>query len=246
MSGHDEGRGSPNTRETLQILGAQYGGTALVRALGLTLRFRIENAEHYQTLREAGRPVIFVLWHAQLLPLVYLHRRQNVVALVSEHRDGEYIARIMRRLGFGTARGSSSRGGSRGLRELVHAARSGHDLAVTPDGPRGPAHELKMGALTVGRLTGCPLVPVAAGATRAWRAASWDRFLIPKPFATIHVKYGPPVRVARSASPEELEDQRVRVEKEMKRLTSEVAGVGARPYGASGPSGPTSGGGTRP
>jgi len=220
-----EGRRPPTTLETLQILGAEFLGTAFLQALGLTLRFRVSHGEHYQALRQAGQPLIFVTWHARLLPLTYLHRQQGVVALVSEHRDGEYIARVMRRIGFGTARGSSSRGGSRALRELVHAARAGHDLAITPDGPRGPARKLKVGALTVARLTGSPLVPVSAGGARVWRASSWDRFMVPKPFAAIQVKYGPPVKVARSASPEELEDQRVRLEAALNRLTDEVDGL---------------------
>ncbi len=236
----------PTTRETLQILGVEFLGTAFVRTLGFTLRFRVSDVEHHQELRQAGQPVIFLLWHARLLPLSYLHRRQDVVALVSEHRDGEYLARVMQRMGFGTARGSSSRGGSRGLRELVHAARAGHDLAITPDGPRGPARELKVGALTVARLTGFPLVPVSAGGTRVWRASSWDRFMVPKPFATIRVKYGPPVKVARSASPEELEDHRVRLERELNRLTDEVDGVKLQPDRTAGGAGWTPGGEPRP
>lgn len=180
-------------------------GQGLLGSLFLTVRFQKFGEEHLRPFRVAGKPVIFVFWHGRLLPLVHVHRHQRAVVLVSEHGDGEYIARIVRRFGFGTVRGSSTRGGVKGLRGLVRAARRGYDLAITPDGPRGPNRELKPGALTVAQMTGSPLIPVAVGASSAWRADSWDGFMVPKPFAKVSVAYGAPCHVERRAGHEETE-----------------------------------------
>jgi lysophospholipid acyltransferase (LPLAT)-like uncharacterized protein len=200
-------------------------GPLLLRGLGRTLRFQIQDAHHYRRFRETGRSVIFILWHARLLPLVYLHRQEGVVGLVSQHRDGEYIARVMQRMGFDTVRGSSTRGGSEALRELVRWLRRNRDLAITPDGPRGPARRVKAGVITVARLSGAPIIPVAAGSSRAWRARSWDEFVVPGPFARIQVRYGQGIHVPRSAGEEDLETYRRKVEEELNRLTDEVDGM---------------------
>ena len=110
-------------------------GTGLLSALFTTTRARRVGEDHYLRFREEGTPVIFVFWHGQLLPLIHYHRREDIVVLVSEHADGEYIGRVLQRNGFRTVRGSSTRGGHKGLRELIRSARAGHDLALTPDGP---------------------------------------------------------------------------------------------------------------
>jgi len=209
-------------RDELKIRAVELLGSGFLAALGTTLRYTVSETHHYAPFREAGRPVIFILWHSRLLPLVHLHRGQGVVALVSHHRDGEYIARVIRRRGFEAARGSSTRGGTEGLRDLVRWARKGHDIAITPDGPKGPARRLKLGALTLGRVTGLPLVPAAAAASRAWRARSWDRFVVPAPFARLHVRYAAPISVPRDSSDAELESIRLRAESELNRITDQV------------------------
>lgn len=220
------------TGRGLKFRAVGVGGSAFLSLLGATLRVDVSEAEHYLRLRREEQPFIFVLWHSRLLPLVHLHRNQGVVALVSEHRDGEYIARVMGRQGLGVARGSSTRGGTRGLRELLHAARSGRDLAITPDGPRGPARVLSMGTITLARISGLPLVAVAAGGRSVWRAPSWDRFMVPRPFARLQVKYAPPIWVPRELADPEQERWRKKVEGELNRITDEVDGAGK---GGSGP-----------
>ncbi len=215
--------------EELKFRAVGFLGTGFLRILGATIQYESEGEEAFQDLRQEGQPVIFTLWHAHLLPLIYRHRDQGVVALVSQHRDGEYIARVMQRMGFEAARGSSTRGGTKGLRELLRWARKGRDLAVTPDGPRGPARTMKMGALTLARLTGFPLIPTVAGSDRVWRFQSWDGFMVPKPFATFRIRYGTPMQIPRSSSDAELEDYRLRLEREMNRLTDSVEGVPAPP-----------------
>ena len=144
---------------------------------------------------EAGRPVIFVFWHGEMLPLMFQHVGQRIVLLVSEHRDGEIIARIGGSFGYEAIRGSTSRGAGRALLGVIRALESGVSVAVTPDGPRGPAHTFAPGALVAAQRAGVPIVPAVAHTARAWRLRSWDRFLIPKPFAHITVVYGDPTFV---------------------------------------------------
>ena len=136
-----------------------------------------------------------MLWHGQLLPLLYQHRGEGVVVMISEHADGEIIARIAENLGFGTVRGSTSRGSARALLGAARMVTEGHDLAVTPDGPRGPAKSIAPGSAVVAQRTGAPVIGAAVSATRAWRLKSWDAFLIPKPFATVRIAYSDEARV---------------------------------------------------
>jgi lysophospholipid acyltransferase (LPLAT)-like uncharacterized protein len=179
-------------------------GQGLVSALFATTRIRRGGEEHYARFRREGTPVVFVFWHGQMLPLVHAHRGEGIVVLVSEHADGEYITRIIRRHGFGTVRGSSTRGGTKGLKGLIRVAREGRDLGLTPDGPRGPRGRFKTGALAVAQATGLPVVPVALAASSGWRFRSWDGFLVPRPFSTIHVEYGAHHSVPRHATRDDL------------------------------------------
>ena len=186
------------------------------------IRASKEGVEHFQQFRQQGQPFIFVFWHGQLLPLVYYHRNEGVVVLVSEHADGEYIARVIHKHGLGTARGSSTRGAVKGFRGMLRAGREGKELAITPDGPRGPRHEFKWGALVVAQRTGFPVVPIGVGADRAWYLRSWDRFMIPKPFSNLRIRYGPPRWVPRDATQSQLEAIALDLQEEMKRFTLEL------------------------
>ena len=174
----------------LRFEAAAVLGVGLLSALFATTRVRQTGQERYLEHRRQGTPVIFVFWHSQLLPLAHYHRHEGIVGLVSEHADGEYLARVMERYGFRTVRGSSTRGGTKGLKGLIREARSGRDLALTPDGPRGPAGVFKPGALAAARATGLPVIPLAAGASGGWRLRSWDGFLVPHPFSTVCIEYG--------------------------------------------------------
>ena len=170
-------------------------GALLVRLLAATWRVRVVNGEYPRALRAARQPVVFTLWHGQLLPLLMMHRHEGVSILISEHRDGEIIARIAERLGYTTVRGSTTRGGERALLGLARVLQQGGDVAVTPDGPRGPARRFAPGALVAAQRGGGTILPIAASASRAWRLRSWDAFLVPKPFARVTVAYATPTRV---------------------------------------------------
>ena len=175
------------------------GGLAL-RTLASTWRYRIIGGEVIERLRANNTAFIFSLWHGQLLPLIWHHRGERVAILVSEHKDGELIARLAKSIGYRLIRGSTSRGGERALLALAKDLRAGGEVAVTPDGPRGPARSYAPGALIAAQLSGAPIVPIAAHADSAWRLSSWDAFLIPKPFALVTVAYGEPTRVVADSS----------------------------------------------
>ena len=144
-------------------------GVWLVRALGWTWRIRITHDEDLRQLVTANVPIIYSLWHGHLLPLLYHHRDQGVVVLISEHGDGEIIARIATSLGYRTVRGSTSRGAARALLGLARVVNDGGSLAVTPDGPRGPAKSFAPGVAIVAHRTRAPVIGVGVSATWAWR-----------------------------------------------------------------------------
>lgn len=170
-------------------------GRIFLQMLGRTWRIRVVNGEYLGDLRRTGRPFIFSLWHGQLLPLLWHHRKQGVRVLISEHHDGELVARTAESLGYGLIRGSSTRGADRALISLVRELQAGNEVAITPDGPRGPATTFAPGALVAAQRSDSFILPVAASADRAWRLRSWDRFMIPKPFARVTVAYATPTKV---------------------------------------------------
>jgi lysophospholipid acyltransferase (LPLAT)-like uncharacterized protein len=167
-------------------------GAIVIRLLASTWRVRVLNPEAVAGLRAANAPYVFACWHGQMLPLLWAHRGQGIAILVSEHRDGEIITRIARTIGFHAVRGSTSRGGGRALLGLVAELQRGRPVAVTPDGPRGPAGSFAPGALVAAQRAGVPVLTVGAYASSFWQLKSWDRFLIPKPFARVSVAYGGP------------------------------------------------------
>ncbi len=209
-------------RKRLQFKAVEWLGPWILRLLGTSLRVERHGHEGYLRHRREKQPVVFVFWHRVLLPLAWIHRNEGVVVLVSRHSDGELIARVVERMGFATARGSSTRGGSTGLRQLVRAARSGRDLALTPDGPRGPSGSFKTGALLAAQLQGLPVIPVGVTVDRAWVLSSWDRFVIPKPFTPVHVRYGPAHWIPRDLDREGLKAKAKELGSSMDELTSKA------------------------
>ncbi len=175
-------------------------GKGFLQMLARTWRIRVVNGGYLLDLRRAERPFIFALWHGHLLPLLWHHRRQGVIILISEHHDGELVARAAESLGYGLIRGSSTRGADRALISLVRELNAGHEVAITPDGPRGPAETFAPGALVAAQRSDSFILPVAASADRAWRLRSWDRFVIPKPFARVTIAYATPTKVLATTS----------------------------------------------
>jgi lysophospholipid acyltransferase (LPLAT)-like uncharacterized protein len=176
---------------------AMRAGTLVLRALGATWRVHVSGREALLS-RSADAPrVVYTLWHGQMLPILFAHQQRTGV-LISEHRDGEIIAGVVSAFGFFGIRGSTTRGGARALLSCVRALHDGADVAITPDGPRGPRYSFAPGALVVAFRARAMVVPIVAHVDRCWQLSSWDGFVIPKPFARVTIRYGAPEPVAAS------------------------------------------------
>lgn len=170
-------------------------GTPVVEGLGATWHWLEDGAEYVDRIRREGRQPIYALWHGRILPGTIYLRDRGIVVITSENFDGEWVARIIRRFGFGTARGSTSRGGARALAQLRRDMRAGRPAAFTVDGPRGPAGVAQPGAVWLARATGNPILPFHIEASRFWTVNSWDRHQIPKPGSLVVAAIGPPIDV---------------------------------------------------
>jgi len=174
-------------------------GYPIIAALGSTLRWRAEGAEHLEAVARSGRQPIMAFWHGRILPATVYFRRRGIVVITSENFDGEWIAGIIERFGYGTARGSTSRGARKALLQLKRDMAAGKPAAFTLDGPRGPARVAQPGAVWLAKITGNPVVPFHIEPSRHWTLKSWDRTQIPKPFATAAIAIGEPLDVSTDA-----------------------------------------------
>lgn len=167
------------------------------KLLAQTWQLEVSGEQHVRRLRSQGVPLIYAVWHCQLLAPLWHRRDEGITLLISTHDDAAHLAAAAYRWGYRVVLGSSTRGGAGGLRRVVRALRSGGEVGVTPDGPLGPARVAKGGAVTAARLTAAAIVPVGCAASAAWRVGSWDGFLVPQPFAQVRIVYGAPFTVAR-------------------------------------------------
>ncbi len=193
----------------------------VVRAWMATVRVRIRNHDHHEHPgKDPGRErFVYAFWHESLLGPTRF--RVPVHVLISQHADGELIAQVCHHIGFGTVRGSSTRGGVRALLELREVSSWSH-LMITPDGPRGPRRKIQPGIVQLASCTGLPVVPVGVGFTRAWRFKSWDRFALPKPFSTVCLVAPPSLLVPPEVSREQTEEYRRLIEQTMLAATAEA------------------------
>lgn len=168
-------------------------GTGLMRLCAASWRYDVADAPEYTEAIARGERFVFAFWHSGILPLALLRRGEGIAVLVSTHHDGELVARLIQRLGYVVARGSSTRGGDQGTREMLAWAEQGRHLAITPDGPRGPAEVVKPGLYYLAERTGRRVVPIGMGTRPAWILRSWDRFRVPRPFARVCVTHGAPI-----------------------------------------------------
>jgi lysophospholipid acyltransferase (LPLAT)-like uncharacterized protein len=209
-------------KDPLALRLAESLGPAAIRGLGSSLRFDVRPRDALTRFRRDGRRVIFSFWHGRMLLAAFFGRSRRIAILISRHRDGEYIARVAERLGFVPVRGSTTRGGLQALRGALRRASSGHDLAFTPDGPRGPRYRVQAGVIYAASRTGLPIVPAGVEAAPAWVLGSWDEFTIPKPFGRAAFRFGEPIEVPPDISGDAIEDARLLVEREMHRLMEEA------------------------
>lgn len=196
------------------FLATRLGWLAIL-ALGFLTRVRFVGREHFEWLRDNKKPFIYCIWHGRILLPIYVHRYENIQAMVSLHDDGEMIAQTLHRLGYITARGSSTRGGQRAMIEMIRELKNGGVGAIMPDGPKGPRHEFKAGTVVIAQRAGAYLLPLTFSSSRRKQFSSWDRFTIMLPFSTSVAMYGEPVHVPANATTEEVEHIRKDIEKRM-------------------------------
>lgn len=220
-------RVDPKSRHgNLTLRAAATFARLLIGAIGRTCRYQVAGgAARIDDLLGRGdgtsgaaAPVILCFWHERAILGAYFFRRHLVrhgldaTVLISQSRDGELVSHLARQWGFAHVRGSASRGGSAALRAVYRAIRRGSSPVMIPDGPRGPAHDFKVGVAILSQMAERPILPIAFAASRAWRLGSWDRLLIPKPFSRIAVAVGEPQRVPRDLDADGLEAERRRLE----------------------------------
>src|SRR5581483_10271930 len=173
-----------------------YLAYAYVTLVGLTTRLRVREARHRDALRAANKRFIYAFWHQRQVFLTWTHRGDPADTLVSRSKAGELIARTMELSRMGARRGSSSRGGAVAARELMESVAAGRDIALTPDGPKGPAREVKEGVLFLAQKLGIPILPITNGLSRKLEfSRAWDKFQVPLPFGRAVLRYGAPIEV---------------------------------------------------
>jgi lysophospholipid acyltransferase (LPLAT)-like uncharacterized protein len=178
----------------------EHSAGDIVRLLASTWRLETHGDAQIRMLRDAGTPVVFTVWHAFLLPPLWHRKDEGITLLISDHGDAGYLARAALRWGYRVVRGSSTRGAVKGTKGILRTLASGGDVALTPDGPTGPARVVKPGAVTIAARAGAAVVPIGAGASSWWQLGSWDRFFVPRPFSKVRVVYGKPMLTERHSS----------------------------------------------
>jgi lysophospholipid acyltransferase (LPLAT)-like uncharacterized protein len=196
-------------------------GYWLLQVLARTLRYEVD--DHAEVVHKpVTRNFIGCLWHNRLLVMPFILKRftpnRQGAALISASHDGDLLTDAIRRFKFDVVRGSSSRMGASALMQLSAVLSSGCDVVITPDGPRGPVYELGPGLVFLAQKTGAEVLPMNLEYSSCWRLKNWDRFIIPRPFSTVRVTFGEPVRIAETVNPEEFEAERVRLQERMMSL----------------------------
>lgn len=203
---------------------------ALVRTVSATIRYEWRDGSGMLArTAAAGEPLIFCIWHNRLALCLEIYRlyvkkvggNRKLAAMVSASKDGGILARVLEHYQVQPARGSTSRRGRQALLELTTLAGRGHDLAITPDGPRGPCYVIQEGVLSLAQITGLAIIPTAYSLSFKVRAGSWDRFQIPLPFSKCVVVFDQPVRVPRDATDAQREELRRRLEDRLRQLTED-------------------------
>jgi lysophospholipid acyltransferase (LPLAT)-like uncharacterized protein len=174
---------------------ASAGISGALRAVLATCSLEAVHEERFEALRSKGEPYVFALWHGRMLLPIWRHRGQGVATMASKSKDGEVISRWLEKNGYFAVRGSTNKGGARGIVLLKRYLEAGHAAALTVDGPKGPPRVVQEGIVTLARRSGAWVLPVSAGATRPRFLRSWDRYLVPLPFSRNFVTYGEPFRL---------------------------------------------------
>jgi lysophospholipid acyltransferase (LPLAT)-like uncharacterized protein len=193
---------------------------ALLRLIGFTLRATMTYEEGAIQSMDEVYPGIFPFWHRCVLPATWLYRHQHPAVMTSRSRDGEFIARVIKRFGFVPVRGSSSRGGQRALLEMNQLLADGHAVAFTIDGPRGPRYVAKKGPVLLAKMSGAAITAFYVAVERAWVLKTWDALMIPKPFSRIYVRFARKIFVPPEADDAMMERYHVEMQAALDRITA--------------------------
>ncbi|MDI6783563.1 MAG: lysophospholipid acyltransferase family protein [bacterium] len=203
-------------------------GWFFILVIGRSLRLRILGMDKVRAILQADKPVIWALWHGRHFILVDRFRnftmksREHACVMASRSRDGELLAGVLSRFGFQIVRASSSKGATTGFLELISMMKTGSDVVLAVDGPRGPREQVKSGVVLLAQKTGAPIIPISASAKRYKQISSWDRYLIPFPFTQAVATFGTPIMVPPDANHDQLESARLQLEQELISLTQEA------------------------
>ena len=220
------------------FIGSRFGRSTIgflialiIRSVKSTTRWQILHTDRRDALYAAGKPFIVAFWHNRIMMMVaILDPDQKVALLQSRHRDGQLMSNAINRFGVRTIWGSTSKGGSAGLRSMIKALKNGERVAITPDGPRGPRMRCNPGVIALARLSGASIVPITYSASRFWALNTWDRFILTKPFGRGALAWGAPISVPHDLDADDFERYRLKVEHAMNDLVRETdAAVGAPP-----------------
>ena len=211
-----------STSKRWQVAAISAIGVPVIEALGGTYTWREQGRGVLDELARQGRQPIFAFWHGRILTATLYFRDRGIVVITSENFDGEWIARIIRRFGYDTARGSTSRGGARALAQLRREMRAGRPAAFTIDGPRGPERVAQPGAIWLASATGQPVVPFHIEAASFWTARSWDRHQVPKPGSEVAIAIGEPIDVPPEADDATIERHRQELERALATLEADA------------------------
>ena len=205
--------------QQMQVPLIAWAGYWLVRSLGPTLRFEVLGWQHTERRYAAGQRCIFAFWHRSIFPIMWWARHRGIVVLQSTNFDGQWAMGVIERLGYGTAHGSSTRGGLRGLAVMAERLAQGLDVAFTIDGPQGPRYVAKPGPVMLARRTGCPIVVFHVGLERAHTfQKTWDLFQIPYPFSRAVILFAPPICVPADAEHEALAQKHAEMQAALERV----------------------------
>lgn len=194
----------------------------VLRLLALTIRREVFSPEVPRRFWDQGQHIIIAFWHQRLLMMPFLPTEGKSGMLISQHRDGEWIARAVKLFGIDSIRGSTTRGGLSALRGMIRFFRAGGNIAITPDGPQGPRHIVQIGIVELARQTGAPIVPVTYGASRKKVFGSWDHFILPLPFCKVVYLWGEPLSVPHDIDKEGMEAKRLLLQERLKEITAEA------------------------
>jgi lysophospholipid acyltransferase (LPLAT)-like uncharacterized protein len=192
---------------------------SVIRTLGPTLRYEVLGWQHAERVYASNKRVIWAFWHRVIVPIAWWHRNHGVVVMNTTAFDGQWTRKVIEWLGFGTAQGSSSRGGLRGLAVMARRLEEGKDCAFTIDGPRGPRYVAKPGPVMLARKTGCPVMVFHIGVDRGKTFENtWDHFLLPKPFARAVILFAPAIYVPPDANADAMEAKHAEMQRELERV----------------------------